>query len=256
MPSLSTDWLRGGPALLLPERTTYNLALATDTRRASQGTLDLAFTEEPDSGSRSKSISPFYNLRGSDFWQASLGGGYREDTLGWQFAGRPSGPFADVNLVGRLEQRTLYFALRSELILSPRFSLQVYLQPFASTGRQDRFQRLRDARAGDPDRRFEPIPDSRVRRDDAVGIVDFDLEGDGAFESRLELGPEVERSLDGSLVLRWEYHPGSFITLAYNHQREAALRDRETSVSGALGDVFGDQPTDVVLLKVSRRFGS
>jgi hypothetical protein len=256
MPSLSTDWLRGGPALLLPERTTYSLALATDTRRASQGTLDLAFTEEPDSGSRSRSIAPFFNLRGSDFWQASLGGGYREDTLGWQFAGRPAGPFPDLNLVGRLEQRTLYLALRSELILSPRLSLQVYLQPFAGAGRQESFQRLRAARERDPARRFEPIPDGRVRRDDESGLVELDLEGDGQFESRLELGPEVERSLDGSLVLRWEYHPGSFVTLAYNHQREAALRNREASVSGALGGAFGDEATNVVLLKVSRRFGS
>lgn len=256
LPALSADWLRGGPALLLPERTTYGLYLATDSRRASQGSLDVSYAEEPDSGSRSAGISPFYNLRGSDFWQVSLGGGYREDTLGWQFAGRPSGPHAAVDLVGRLEQRTLYFALRSELILSPRLSLQVYLQPFASTGRQDRFQRLESPRAGDPAQRFAPLAASQIRRNEGSGLLELDLENDGVFESRLALGPEVERSLDGSLVLRWEYHPGSFLTLAYNHQRDHALYEREASLSGALGDSFGDHPADVVLLKLSRRFGS
>ncbi len=112
----STDWLRGGPALLLPERTSWSLSLASDSRRPTQGTLDLAYAGEPASGSRSRSISPFWNVRGSDFWQASLGAGWREDVVGWQFAGQA----ADAYLVGRLRQRTfVHLARRADPVAAP-----------------------------------------------------------------------------------------------------------------------------------------
>lgn len=251
-PSLSSDWLRGGPALLLPARTGYSLALASDSRRPTQGMLELAATFEPASGSRSRSISPYFNLRGSDFWQASLGVSWREDELGWHYAGSlpggPEDPFATAYLVSRLRQETLAFTLRGELILSPRLALQAYLQPFASSGRRDRFQRLSAPRHADPARRFRPLAPGEASYDPAAGTLAIAGEV-------IELPAAAERSLDGSLVVRWEYHPGSFLTFAFTHQRAAASREAEAP-EAALGELFGDRPINVALFKLSRRFGS
>jgi len=65
----------------------------------------------------------------------------------------------------------------------------------------------------------------------------------------------AQRSLNGDLVLRWEYHPGSFLTVVWNHQRDTLSRDARATAENGLTRLFGDPPVNVLLVKVSRRFG-
>jgi hypothetical protein len=227
MPALSTDWLRGGPALLLPPRTTLALSMITDQRKASYLSLDAAVSREPASGSASWSAAPLLNLRLSDRFQASAGPLYQRDVVGWQPVGSAGSEF----FVARLRQETLALTLRADLIFTPRLALQAYLQPFSSTGRYDAAQRLVAPRDPDPAHRFEPT---------SAGAPPPDAQS---------------RTLNGDLVLRWEYFPGSFLTVVWNHQRNALALDPDLSAASGLGRLLGDPPTNVLLVKVSRRFG-
>ncbi len=231
--ALSTDWLRGGPAVLLPPRTGAVLSLITDQRKASYVTLDASASREPASGSSAMSISPLLNIRSSDILQWSVGSTYRVDTIGWQYVGRVGGAAAPEYIVGRVRQETVSLTLRADLTLSPRLALQLYAQPFGSTGRYDRFQHLVAPRDPVPAHRFAPF----------------------AIDGRLPAPDAQERSLNGSLALRWEYRPGSFLTAVWNHQRDAASSLVTRSPGSTLMDLFGDPPTNVVLLKTSFRLG-
>jgi hypothetical protein len=232
MSALSTEWLRGGPGLLLPPRTTLALSLASDQRKPSYLTLDTAFAAEPASGSRSLSVTPLLNLRASDRFQGSIGPTYEVDTVGWQSVGSVPGAGAPDYRVARLRQETLALTLRGDLIFSPRLALQAYLQPFGSAGRYDRYQRLASPLDPDPGRRFVPAaPD-----------------GLAAPDGR-------QRTLNGDLVLRWEYRPGSFLTAVWNHRSDRLSQDVRPSPAGDLTGAFGDPAADVLLIKVSRRFG-
>jgi len=229
MSTLSTAWLRGGPALLLPPRTTLALSVATDQRKASYGTLDVSAGEEPASGSRSLRVSPLVNLRLSDKLQTSVGTTWESDTVGWQPVGHDGTEYR----VARLRQQTLSFTFRADLTLNPRLALQAYLQPFSSVGSYDGYQRLATPRDRDPGRRFVPLePGAPVSPPDAA-----------------------QRSLNGDLVLRWEYHPGSFLTVVWNHQRSTLSLDARATAENGLTRLFGDPPVNVLLVKVSRRFG-
>ncbi|HEX4964620.1 MAG TPA: DUF5916 domain-containing protein [Thermoanaerobaculia bacterium] len=230
--ALSTDWLRGGPALRLPPRTTFSFSMATDQRKASYVTLDTSASQEGASGSHSLRVTPLVNLRVSDQLQGSMGVTYQTDTVGWQPAGTV-GPESSI-LVARLRQETISLTLRSDLTFTPRLALQAYLQPFSSAGRYDRYQRLVAPRDPRPERRFVLLEEG----------------------SPLPALPDaMHRTLNGDLVLRWEYRPGSFLTAVWNHQRDRLLRDGRLSPEDGLTGLFGDPPTNVVLLKVSRRFG-
>jgi uncharacterized protein DUF5916 len=230
MSTLSTAWLRGGPALRLPPRATLALSVATDQRKASYGTLDVNAAEEPASGSRSLRVTPLVNLRVSEKLQGSVGTTWESDTVGWQPVGRAGSEY----VVARLRQQTLSLTFRADLTLSPRLALQAYLQPFSSVGRYGEFQRLAAPRDPDPGRRFVPLePGTPVAPPGAA-----------------------RRSLNGDLVLRWEYHPGSFLTAVWNHQRDALSRDPRDTAESGLARLFGDPPVNVLLVKVSRRFGS
>src|SRR5262249_44363908 len=148
------------------------------------------------------------NLRLSDKLQGSLGTTWESDTVGWQPVERDG----TETRVARLRQQTLSLTFRADLTLSPRLALQAYLQPFSSVGRYDAYQRLAAPRDPDPARRFVPL---------APGTP---ATAPGASQ----------RSLNGDLVLRWEYHPGSFLTVVWNHQRQTlALDPRGTARSTA-----------------------
>ena len=83
--------------------------------------------------------------------------------------------------------------------------------------------------------------------------LDGGLDGDGAQESRLPAPGGEDRSLDGSLVLRWELRPGSFFTAVWNHSSQVTVRDEPRGPEGALGDLAGDPSRDVLLVKLSLR---
>jgi hypothetical protein len=236
--ALSTEWLRGGPALLLPPRSSLALSVLTDQRRPSYVSLDARATREPESGSSGYSLSPLLNLRCSDRLQASLGPSWQVDTVGWQYVGRTGSVAAPVYLVGRVHQQTLALALRADLTLSPRLAVQLYTQPFATRGRYDRYQTLQSPRDPVAARRFAPL------------AAEEGPQGPGEVpDGRL-------RSLNGSLVLRWEYRPASFLTVAWNQERSTASGDTAAATGSLLAGVLGDRPTNVLIVKLSRRFGS
>jgi hypothetical protein len=244
--ALSFDWLRGGPALRMPARTQLTLSLLSDQRKPSSAGLDAAVRREPGSGSWSFSAAPSLTVRASDRLLWSGGASYQLDTVGWQPLGRLGTQNEDV--VGRVRQRTLAFTLRADLTFSPRLALQAYLQPFGTLGRYDRFQGLAAPRDPLAARRFQPLGAEAI----PGGRLGLDLDGDGRFDTSLASPDGHRRTLDGSLVLRWEYRPGSFLTAVWNHQRATSSLDTP-SLWDVLGGVVHDPPRNVVLVKLSLR---
>lgn len=242
-PVLSTEQLRGGPALALPPRETAHLVVSTDGRKASSLTLDASCWTEPGSRSGAWEISPSAALRVSRQLAVTLTPSYQDQRLGWEpVAAGPNGtaPY----LVAGLRQRTLSLTLRADWALSPRFIVQLAAQPFLSTGRYGRYTELVDPRAPRPEDRFAVLPPD--------GLVD-----QGGMLTAPGLGyafprPDgTTRSLLASTVVRWEYAPGSFLTAVWNHQGAAWIAGARAGVFSQVGDAFTQPGADVLLLKAS-----
>jgi len=60
------------------------------------------------------------------------------------------------------------------------------------------------------------------------------------------------RRFNGSVVLRWEYRAGSFLTVVWNQVRDAAATS-DANVGGAIGRVLHDPATTVLAIKASLR---
>lgn len=180
------------------------------------------------------------------------------------------------DIIGRVTQRTLSLTMRGDLTFSPRLALQVYVQPFGTVGRYDRFQRVIAPRATNAADRVTPVsvlrdsasaaavtalPGGAAAGSVATGsaatdsMLRLDLDGDGRVEGSLLSPSGQARALMGTVVLRWEYRPGSFLTFAWNHRRAAATPDASRSVGQAFAALLGDSSTNVVLLKASFRLG-
>jgi len=242
---LSTEWLRGGPALELPPREGAKLSVHTDNRRTSLATLDATATAEPDTGSYSVAVSPSLTLRLSDHVAGTLGASYQDQVVGWQFV---PGPPAGEVLVGRLHQRTLSLSLQTDIAITSRFIVQLYAQPFATIGEYSRYARLMDPRADRPEDRFAQLGDGEISGDATMLTVA------GPPSYTIARPDASQRSLVATAVARWELAPGSFLTAVWSHRAEVDTLATGARLAGDLGDVLREPGADVFLVKLGWRW--
>jgi len=245
----STEWQRGGPALVLPPRELAKLSVHSDTRRTTFAGLDAALATEPGSASRLASVTPSLTLRLSDHLAGTLGASYADQVVGWQLVAGAGGAVpADTYLVSRLHQRTVSLSLQADLAISPRLIVQLYAQPFATVGRYSRYAVLADPLADRPGDRFTALsPDDVTITADTVMVR-------GAAPFSIARPDGVARSLIASAIARWELSPGSFLTAVWSHRGDAALPDPSARLASSLGDTLSQPGADVFLLKLGWRW--
>jgi hypothetical protein len=166
--------------------------------------------------------------------QQSSGG--RTETLGQRYV------FATI------DQTTISLPLRAELAVTPDLSMQVYAQPYASTGRYYDYGEL------------EAVGSERLLLyGRALGRVESDAGEVRMFDGAQQLNirrPDFNvRSVRTSSVLRWEWRPGSTLFLVWQQDRsgDLALGPR-AELRDAL-NAFNAKGTHYFAFKVSYWFG-
>lgn len=253
-PALSTEWLRGGPALLLPARDMLHLVVNSDQRSGRfVATFDSSAAREPGSGSWLMSFNPRVTVRTSDRLEWALGPSYSDQTVGWQFlTGRGGADRA--SLVARVRQQTLSFTTRADLVFNVRALLQVYAQPFVSVGGYDRYQRLVSPRAADAGDRFAPIAPGEIAYDAAIDRLVVRVGPADAAPLTFAMPDAARRAMNATIVFRWEYRPGSFLTAVWNRRQDAVTVGR-ASLSDGIDRFNLRDATNVFLVKTSLRIG-
>ncbi len=224
---------RGGPLIERPGNWNGFFALSSDGRKdVTVGGHVMASLDDYDG--RSQTVGLSLGLKPSERWNLTL-----SPELSWgessaQYVGTvPDGAAADTYgayyLFAPLSQTTLSLETRLNLTFSPRLSLEVYAQPFLSSGDYGDIGSL----VAPEGYEFEPwqgqAPD-----------LDFNL-----------------RSLRGNAVLRWEWRPGSTLYLAWQQTRSDFARGEgvgDFEWSRDRQALFRAQPDNIFLLKVNYWF--
>jgi hypothetical protein len=155
-----------------------------------------------------------------------------------------------------LEQRTVSMDTRISATFSPTLTLEIFMQPFISTGEYDDFKEYVAPRTTER-RLFDSAQLSALMSAagrDSVYVLDPDRDpGTANFTFR---NPDFNfRSLRGNAVLRWEYRPGSTLFLVWQQQRSGSHPYGDFSLSRDVDGVFDTRPDNIFLLKVSYWFG-
>jgi len=254
--ALSLEELRGGPALLLPPRTSLAASLSTDSRRPFQVLFTGTQAFEPATGSHQFDLAPSVTWRTTDRLALSLGPEYARTVNGWQYVGQP-GEAADPDrlhyVLARLEQSTAALTARVDYAFSPRMTLQLYAQPFVSAGRYTEFKEVEDPRAPRSQDRLRVFAPSQVVLDPASGQYRIDTNGDGSADVTLSNPDFNTRSFNANVVFRWEYRPGSALYLVWTQRREGASSDGALRLGRDLTRLFNAPATNVLLVKASFR---
>jgi hypothetical protein len=137
---------------------------------------------------------------------------------------------------GHIDQNTVSLTTRVDYTLTPTLSLQVYAQPFVSSGRYTDWRQLSDdPRNANYDRRFIPYGTQAGAAEYNFDVADF----------------------NSNVVLRWEYRAGSTIYAVWTQGRtfeNDGSAFGNLNVHGSARDLYGVHPDNTFLIKASYWF--
>jgi hypothetical protein len=157
-----------------------------------------------------------------------------------------------------LDQTTLAADIRVDWIISPKLSVQVYLQPLISSGHYSDFKTLARPKSYEF-MVFGENGSTRVPKLSSAGeLLGYELDADGQ-------GPAVAStignpdfnivSLRGNAVLRWEYLPGSVLFLVWTQSRSDYEPMGEFELRRSMNHLFEVKPDNIFMLKLSYWLG-
>jgi hypothetical protein len=267
--TLSKNLTRGGPLAVTPWGYQFNLSLSTDSRKPVvfefEGTTyqrpeamtdwegQLAARWKPGSNV-SVSVGPTFEItRNEQQWVRNVPDPLMTATFGSRY------------VFGRVDQRVLGTELRVDWTFTPKLTLQAYLQPFLAVGHYDRFKEL-----AAPKTFTYNMYGGGAWGDGAAGgsngsTIGYDAETDaytvdpdgpaGAAEPFTMGNPDFNyKSLRGTVVLRWEYRPGSLLYFVWTQNRADYAHPGDLQMWRDLGDLFSAPGDNIFLLKVSFRW--
>ncbi|MFN2433383.1 MAG: DUF5916 domain-containing protein [Gemmatimonadota bacterium] len=184
-----------------------------------------------------------------DRWRVSIAPSYSHGTAPRQYLatldGGPAQTFGKRYVFGYNEQSQLAAQVRANYAFTPDLGLEVYAEPFASSGRFYGFGEL-------------PEPGSRELRTfgDDAGTLARDEEGNVLVTLENEAfqlpNPDFDvLSFRSNLLLRWEWHPGSTLFLVWQQNR--AESDTAGSLVGPrdLLESLGASGDNILALKLT-----
>ena len=254
---------RGGPLAGTPQRWSGFVMLNSDSRRAVVGRFNYDWGTDEAGGWRhafdlNLTATPTEILR----IQFGPSLSRRLETAQYVTAIRDplaTGTYFHRYLFADLDQTTLSLETRVDVTLSPAVSLQLYVEPFISTGD---YQSLKEfARPG----AFEFLEYGRgasTLSQDPTGLYTVDPDGAGAAPQFTVSNRDFSyRSLLGNAVLRWEWRQGSTLYLVWQQRRIDSLTNRGPSgtdgwvgdfdLSRDVADMFGAKADNIFAIKVN-----
>ena len=225
--------LRGGPALRQDDRINSWLGIEGDARKSIIPSLHVEGGRWDDGRSKAYSISGGLQARVASRFSMSLSPSFRRNTDDRQWIENFGDPASDTThyTVARLEQRTVALTGRADFTMTPALTLQVYAQPFITTGNYENWREAADPRSANYDERFRPY---------AVGSSPR---------------PFNVKQFRSNTVLRWEYRPGSTIYAVWAQGRyQDHLDPGSFELDRDARNLFGAHPDNTFLIKASYWF--
>jgi hypothetical protein len=118
-------------------------------------------------------------------------------------------------------------------------------------GKYDRFKELAQPKSSD----YNIYGENGSLIDYDNGIYMVDPDGVGSAPSFSFYNPDFNfKSMRGTVVLRWEYHPGSVLFFVWTQNRQDFSHPGDLQLRRDLGDLFTAPGDNIFLFKVSYKW--
>jgi hypothetical protein len=250
---------RGGPVVRTPSDMLYVVNVSTDPRKRVVLSTSPRY-DRTGEGAASWSADLGVRVKPASNVQVSAGPAYNLSRTRHQYVTRFDDPsathfYGERVVFSDLEQHTVSMDTRLNWTFSPTLTLELFAQPFVSTGRFDNFKEFVRPRSIQK----QVYDGQQLTQTTANGrVVSYTVDPDrnAATENATFDNPDFNfRSLRGNAVLRWEYRPGSTLFLVWTQQRSGVEPFGSFDFSRDAPGVFDPHPDNVFVVKVSYWFG-
>ncbi|HEY0479454.1 MAG TPA: DUF5916 domain-containing protein [Kofleriaceae bacterium] len=243
----STDMLRGGRALRTDPRLFSYVNAQTDTRKPVWFSLNENSRRDWTEHEFDINVGLNATLQARSNLDLSIGPNlyWRDDPMQYvdevaDTAGQPHFVF------GRIRETDLSMTLRANWTFSPHLTLQAYAQPYVASGR---YTELKDVDRPGADRygdRFQLLGGTARLVDGTYQVV-----RDGTAWSFDR--PDFNfRQLRSTVVMRWEYRPGSTVFAIWSHGRTSdGFDDGRFRLGRDLADLARAASENIVMVKLN-----
>ena len=142
--ALSPGALRGGPAFVEPYSWSTWFGFSTDYRKDLSAGLFGSTRSEPESDGWSYSLSPRLSWRAASNLDFSSGFRFSRGHDAWQYLTQEEAVGENRYIFGELDQTTAAMTFRGNVIFTPTMTLQLYAEPFVSTGKYLGYREVND----------------------------------------------------------------------------------------------------------------
>jgi hypothetical protein len=253
--TISNRHTRGGPLALIPWGWQIGLSLSSDSRKpvVLQGSGSLY--NRPENGTEWNAYMSVRWKPGTNF-SLSLGPSYMHETSKIQWVTRVNDAmmmetYGTRYVFANIDQKILSAEIRLNWTFTPKLTLQAYLQPFLGVGKYDRFKELARPRTFD----YNLYGEGASTVSYADGRYTVDPDGGGPASPFSFGNPDFNvKSLRGTVVLRWEYFPGSLLYFVWTQNRADYGHPGDFQLRRDLGDLLTAPGDNIFLLKISYRW--
>ncbi|MDW7760659.1 MAG: DUF5916 domain-containing protein [Acidobacteriota bacterium] len=252
---LNNRLTRGGPMAMSPAGMQSSFMLSTDSRRPfileGGGTLS---NNGPDGRGWSAQLA--FRWKPASNLSLSIGPRYNYDDMATQWVGRfrddrMTATYGTRYVFGRIRQQVVSTEVRLDWTFTPALSLQAYLQPFIGVGAYDRFKELARPRSYD----YNVFGQNGSTIAFADGIYTIDLDGEDPAVAFSFRNPDFNvKSLRGTIVLRWEFRPGSLLYFVWTQNRADYANPGDLRLRRDMGDLLTAPGDNIFMLKASYRW--
>jgi hypothetical protein len=188
---------RGGPALRASRGFYPWGGFNTDSRKVVSGGFWFNYWRTDEGKTHGRRFDPYLSFRLSPQFRLNVGAGFSKDNNHTQWFDNFTDLAGTHYTFAHLDQRTTSMNVRLDYTMTRDLTLELYGQPFVSTGVYSDFREVSAAPDADSyDARFQPF-DPPATKDRQFKVA----------------------ALITNSVLRWEYRPGSTLFVVWQHGR-------------------------------------
>ena len=245
---LSDKLTRGGPLMQTPRDVTGIVEVGNNLS-APVRVRGRVYYGDYEGGAHIYRISGGITVRPGPRWEFSFTPNYLRVNDTQQYvttrAGGSAATFGNRYLFATVLQSTLLAQLRLSYAFTPELTLEVYAEPFASSGRWGEFGELAAPRTQEI-RRYGTDGTTIVAGADGSRTVTADGETFSIADRDFLI-----RSFRSNAVLRWEWRPGSTLFLVWQQDRYGEEASRSLAGPRELWDSFGMNGDNILMIKAS-----
>ena len=239
---------RGGPLMQTPRAVTGIVEVGNNLSGRVRVRGRVYYGDYED-GAHTYRVSGGITVRPGPRWEFSLTPNYLRVRDNQQYvttrAGGPAATFGNRYVFATIETSTLLAQFRLSYAFTPDLTLELYAEPFASSGRWSNFGELAAPRT-QAIRRYGTDGTTIATGADGSQTVTADGETFGIGNRDF-----IVRSFRSNAVLRWEWRPGSTLFLVWQQDRFGEETSRGLVGPGALWDAFRTTGDNILLVKAS-----